>query len=89
MNFVVIDRRALVSTLFTGRGMQPVASADPRLAAMPWTPPRFDWLARYAPDWARLYDIVIAQHVDCDWRPDLAGWTPVAETPEATVYAPR
>ncbi len=39
INFVVIDRRALASTLFTGRGMQPVAARDPRLDATPWTPP--------------------------------------------------
>ena len=45
INFVVIDRRALASTLFTGRGMQPVAASDPRLDATPWTPPHPD-LAR-------------------------------------------
>jgi hypothetical protein len=89
MNFVVIDRRALVSTLFTGRGMQPVAAIDPRLADIPWTPPRLDWLARHAPDWTKRYDTMIALHVECDWRPDLAGWTPVAETAPATIYAAR
>jgi hypothetical protein len=89
MNFVVIDRHALVSTLFTGRGMQPVAAIDPRLADIPWTPLRLDWLARYAPDWTKRYDTMIALHVECDWRPDLAGWTEVAGTPEATIYAAR
>jgi hypothetical protein len=89
MNFVVIDRRALVSTLFTGQGMQPVAPRDPRLAEIPWTPPSLDWLARHAPDWAGLYDTMIALHIECDWRPDLAGWTPVAETAQATIYVAR
>jgi hypothetical protein len=89
MNFVVIDRRALVSTLFTGRGMQPVATRDSRLAEVPWTPPSLDWLARHLPDWAARYDTMIALHVECDWRPDLAGWTPVGESVQATIYAAR
>jgi hypothetical protein len=89
MNFVVIDRRALVSTLFTGRGMQPVATRDPRLAEAPWTPPTLDWLGRHLADWAGRYDTLIALHVECDWRPEHSGWTPVAETAQATIYAAR
>jgi len=84
INFVVIDRRALASTLFTGRGMQPVAASDPRLDATPWTPPHPEWLASH--DWRALYDTLIALHVDCDWRPDEAGLIRVAETPQATIY---
>jgi hypothetical protein len=86
-NFVVIDRRALASTLFTGRGMQPVAASDPRLDATPWTPPHPDWLASH--DWRALYDTLIALHVDCDWRPDESGLVAVAETPQATIYRLR
>jgi hypothetical protein len=89
LNFVVIDRRAAVSALFTGRGMQPVAPRDPRFAEIPWTPPNVDWLDRRVPDWRDLYDTAIALHVDCDWRPDLAGLSPVAETAEATIYRRR
>jgi hypothetical protein len=69
--------------------MQPVATRDPRLADIPWTPPRLDWLARHVPDWANRYDTMIALHVECDWRPDLAGWTPVGESAPATIYAAR
>jgi hypothetical protein len=87
VNFVVIDRRALASTLFTGRGMQPVAAADPRLDATPWTPPHPEWLASH--DWRALYDTLIALHVDCDWRPDEAGLVRVGETPQATIYRVR
>jgi len=87
INFVVIDRRALASTLFTGRGMQPVAASDPRLDATPWTPPHPDWLASH--DWRALYDTLIALHVDCDWRPDESGLVAVAETPQATIYRLR
>ncbi|THD42652.1 MAG: hypothetical protein E7774_14960 [Bradyrhizobium sp.] len=84
--FVAIDRRALVSTLFTGLGMQPIAPRDPRLAEIPWTAPSLDWIARRVPDWQSLYDTVIALHVDCDWRPEQAGWAPAAEIPQATIY---
>jgi len=87
INFVVIDRRALASTLFTGRGMQPVAARDPRLDATPWTPPHPAWLASH--DWRGLYDTLIALHVDCDWRPDEAGLAQIAETPQATIYRLR
>jgi len=87
INFVVIDRRALASTLFTGRGMQPVAASDPRLDATPWTPPHPVWLASH--DWRALYDTLIALHVDCDWRPDEPGVVAVAETPQATIYRLR
>ena len=44
-NFVVIDRRALVSTLFTGKGMQPVAQLDPRMADDALDAGPSDWLA--------------------------------------------
>jgi hypothetical protein len=84
VNFVVIDRRALASTLFTGRGMQPVSAADPRLDATPWTPPHPEWLASH--DWRALYDTLIALHVDCDWRPDEAGLIRIGETPQVTIY---
>ena len=87
VNFVVIDRRALASTLFTGRGMQPVAASDPRLDATPWTPPHPDWLASH--DWRALYDTLIALHIDCDWRPDESGLARIAETPQATIYRLR
>jgi len=87
INFVVIDRRALASTLFTGRGMQPVAASDPRLDATPWTPPHPVWLASH--DWRALYDTLIALHVDCDWRPDESGLVAVAQTPQATIYRLR
>ena len=84
INFVVIDRRALASTLFTGRGMQPVQASDPRLDATPWTPPHPEWLATH--DWRALYDTLIALHVDCDWRPDEAGLIWIGQTPQATIY---
>jgi hypothetical protein len=87
VNFVVIDRRALASTLFTGRGMQPVQASDPRLDATPWTPPHPEWLASH--DWRALYDTLIALHVDCDWRPDDEGLIRVGETPQATIYRVR
>lgn len=93
-NFVVVDRRALVSTLFTGRGMQPVTMRDSRLDETPWTPPRAEWLARHdgadgRPGWRDLYDALIALHVDCPWRPDAPGLVSIAETPEATIYRLR
>lgn len=84
-NFVVIDRRALVSTLFTGRGMQPVTQRDPRLADTPWTPVRPAWLAAHA-NWREVYDMAILLHGDCAWRLDAGGLTPVAESRVATVY---
>ena len=87
VNFVVIDRRALASTLFTGRGMQPVAASDPRLDATPWTPPHPEWLASH--DWRALYDTLIAIHVDCYWRPNESGVIAVAETLQATIYRLR
>ncbi len=86
-NFVVIDRRALASTLFTGRGMQPVQASDPRLDATPWTPPHPVWLASH--DWRALYDTLITLHVDCDWRPDESGLARIGETPQATIYRLR
>jgi hypothetical protein len=92
--FVVIDRRALVNVLFTGKGMQPVWKLDPRLEDTPWTPVRPDWLARHSPvdgaaNWRNAYDTVIALHVDCPWRPSETGLTPIAETPSATIYRAR
>ena len=88
-NFVVVDRRAMVSTLFVGRGMQPVAARDPRFSATPWAPPRADGLARELPDWRELYDALIALHVDCAWRPDFPGLIEIGGTAEATIYRLR
>jgi hypothetical protein len=92
--FVVIDRRALVNTLFTGRGMQPVEMLDPRMDDTPWLAVRPPWFARHdgvggRPDWRDAYDTLIALHVGCDWRPDLPGLTPIAESGEATIYRVR
>jgi hypothetical protein len=88
-NFVVVDRRAMVSTLFVGRGMQPVAARDPQFAATPWAPPRADGLARELPDWRDLYDTLIALHVGCAWRPDFPGLVEIGGTAEATIYRLR
>jgi hypothetical protein len=93
-NFVVIDRRALVSALFTGKGMQPVSKLDPHLDDTPWTPVHPDWLTRReglagSANWRDAYDTLIALHVGCAWRPDESGLTPLAETPEATIYRAR
>ena len=93
-NFVVIDRRALVSTLFTGKGMQPVEQRDSRLAETPWTPVRPAWLAARdgaagRPDWRDLYDTAILLHGDCAWRLEAPGVTAIAESREATFYRAR
>ncbi|MGO4872479.1 MAG: hypothetical protein ACLPGW_18050 [Roseiarcus sp.] len=93
-SFVVIDRRAQVSALFTGKGMQPVFKLDPRLDDAPWTPVHPDWLARRegvagSPNWRDAYGTLIALHVGCAWRPGEPGLTPLAETPEATIYRVR
>jgi hypothetical protein len=93
-NFVVIDRRALVSTLFTGRGMQPALALDPRMADTPWEAVRPVWLAthdgtRGGPNWREVYDVVIAVHGDCPWRLKSPGLTPIGESREATIYRVR
>lgn len=92
--FVVIDRRALVSTLFAGRGMQPVERLDPRMDGGPALATRPAWFASHdgadgRPDWRSVYDTLIALHVGCDWRPDLPGLTAIAEGRDATVYRVR
>ena len=92
--FVVIDRRALVSTLFTGRGMQPVWTLDPRMSDTPWLAVRPPWFARHdgaegRPNWRDAYDTLIALHDDCAWRLDGLGLTPIAESREATIYRVR
>jgi hypothetical protein len=93
-NFVVIDRRALVSTLFTGKGMQPVAELDPRMADTPWAPVRPSWLAVHegaggGPSWREVYDTAILLHGGCVWRLDAPGLLPVAESRMATIYRVR
>ncbi len=93
-NFVVIDRRALVSTLFTGKGMQPVAELDPRMADTPWVAVRPAWLAAHeggggAPSWREVYDTAILLHGGCVWRLDAPGLTPIAESRVATIYRVR
>ena len=90
-NFLVIDRRALVSTLFTGKGMQPVAQLDPRMADTPWVAVRPAWLALHdgghgGPNWREVYDTAILLHGDCGWRLDAPGLTPIAESSVATIY---
>jgi hypothetical protein len=88
-NFVVVDRRAMVSALFVGQGRRPIVARDPRLAATPWAPPRADELGREIPDWRELYDALIALHVGCAWRPDFPGLAEIGGTAEATVYRLR
>jgi hypothetical protein len=92
-NFVVIDRRALVSTLFTGKGMQPVAELDPRMADTPWVAVRPAWLAAHdgagGPSWRGIYDTAILLHGSCQWRFDAPGLTPIAESRVATIYRVR
>jgi hypothetical protein len=93
-NFVVIDRRALVSTLFTGKGMQPVLALDPRMADTPWVAVRPAWLGlhdgtRGGLNWREVYDTAILLHGDCAWRLDEAGLTSIGESREATIYRTR
>lgn len=93
-NFVVIDRRALVSTLFTGKGMQPVMQLDPRMNDTPWVAVRPTWLQAHegaggGPSWREVYDTAILLHGGCGWRLDEPGLTPIAETPQATIYRSR
>jgi hypothetical protein len=90
-NFLVIDRRALVSTLFTGKGMQPVSALDPRVADTPWVAVRPPWLAlhdggRGGPNWRDVYDTAILLHGDCTWRFDEPGLTQIGESGVATIY---
>ena len=90
-NFVVIDRRALVSTLFTGRGMQPVVALDPRMADTPWVAVRPAWLAmhdgsRDRPNWRDVYDVAIALHGDCAWRLNAPGLKQIGESRAAAIY---
>jgi hypothetical protein len=90
-NFIVIDRRALVSTLFTGRGMQPVRMADPRMNDTPWVAVRPAWLAlhdgsRGGANWREVYDTAIVVHGDCAWRLEAPGLTQIGESREATIY---
>lgn len=93
-NFVVIDRRALASTLFTGQGMQPVAQLDPRMNDTPWVAVRPSWLASHegaggGPSWREVYDTAILLHGNCVWRLDAPGLTPIAESSVATIYRVR
>jgi hypothetical protein len=91
-NFVVVDRRALVSTLFTGRGMQPVAQLDPRMADTPWVPVHPAWLTAHdggASSWRDAYDTLIALHGACAWRLDIPGLAPIADGRVATIYRVR
>ncbi|WFU22273.1 hypothetical protein QA649_29875 [Bradyrhizobium sp. CB1717] len=43
--FAVIDRRAQVSTLFAGQGLQPVRARDPAIAAAPQAIVNSEWLS--------------------------------------------
>jgi len=93
-SFVVIDRRALVSTLFTGRGMQPVWARDPHMDDTPWLGVPPSWFARHdgrdgRQNWRDSYDALMVLHVGCDWRPDLADLTPISHTAELTIYRTR
>ena len=52
-NFVIIDRRAMASSLFTGRGMQPVQLRDPSFARVPWDAIDASLLRRGRSPWNR------------------------------------
>lgn len=98
--FVAIDRRALVSTLFTGAGMQPLrlrASGD---RAIPWTPvqapflmpgakartPEAAALLQALGHWRDDYGWIVDLHAECAWRPDALGLTKVAGGDVADLY---
>ena len=80
-------------TLFTGRGMRPVGRSIRAWTTRPgWQSGRRGSATRRlaaGPTGAKLYDTLIALHVGCDWRPRRSGLTPIAETPQATIYRLR
>ncbi len=103
--FAVIDRRALVSTLFADPGMQPVRPRDAAIAAGPKITVSSSWLspegrkplgALLDADWAEPYvhwrehfDTVVAMHGRCGGALDEPGLERVSVSSVADVYRLR
>jgi hypothetical protein len=101
-NFVIIDRRAMASSLFTGRGMQPVQFRDPSFARVPWDAIDASFLKEGArgqtgadgrarsgkamADWRERFNIVAAMHGSCGWRPEDAELQRIASGETADIY---
>lgn len=103
--FAVIDRRALVNTLFADPGMQPVRPRDAAIAAGPKIAVSSSWLTPEGrkplgklleADWAEPYvhwrerfDMVVAMHGKCDGALDQPGLERVSVSSIADVYRLR
>jgi hypothetical protein len=102
-NFVVIDRRAAASSLFTGRAMQPVRLRDRDLERIPWDAidaallfgadsQRTDVGARPRANdalvnWRKQFDILLVMHGACTWRPNEPDLQNIARGETADIYA--
>ncbi len=98
-NFVIIDRRAGVSTLFTGKGMQPVRLIRERDKMLPWdaVDPRFLEAAKPGAaatitqqalsNWRAAYDVIIDLHDSCPQRLDGLGLKLLAQSALVDIYA--
>jgi hypothetical protein len=102
---VVIDRRAMVNTLFADPGMQPVRPSDPALEAAPKMAMSSRWLrpedrrglgpvlrlpwADAFIDWRDHFDTVLSLHGRCDGRLDVPGLEQVGVSSVADVYRAR
>lgn len=103
--FAVIDRRALVNTLFADPGMQPARPRDAAIAAGPKIAVSSSWLSPEGrkplgklldADWAEPYvhwrehfDTVVAMHGKCDVALDEPGLERVSVSSIADVYRLR
>jgi hypothetical protein len=103
--FAVIDRRAMVNTLFADSGMQPVRPRDAAMAAAPKMAMSSSWLSPEgrAPlgkladaEWAQPYvhwrehfDTIVAMHGKCDGKLDEPGLERVSASAAADVYRVR
>ncbi len=102
---VVIDRRAMVNTLFADPGMQPIRVRDPALAAAPKLAMSSRWLepedrallgallARPWADpfvhWRDHFDTVVSLHGVCHGRIDAPGLERIGGSALVDVYRTR
>ena len=94
-DFAIIDRRAMVNTLFTGAGMQPVRPVRRFDQSLSWEPQHWASLDQseagsptaLASKWRDNFDIVIALHGPCSWRPQGEGLRLIGQSPLADIYS--
>jgi hypothetical protein len=102
---IVIDRRAMVNTLFADPGMQPVRPRDPALEAAPKMAMSSRWLrpedrqplgplvrlpwADAFMNWRDHFDTIVSLHGRCNGRLDVLGLEQVGVSSIADVYRVR